>query len=100
MNFEPPVAGRWTFADGARNPGERRYWSYYGLQSRGRSVLKIAGTWTVMDLPTTTQINATDRIVNTHGETVPGYLAGGHITPVTPTVAAELTAAGLGAYLS
>lgn len=92
--FEPPVAYDWTFADGATKPGERRYWTYYGTQPRGRSVLKTAGVWTVVDLPTTAQIRTANTIVDINGQTVPGYLAGGHVHTVTDLVATELVADG------
>lgn len=98
--FEGPVAYDWTFADGARSPGERRYWSYFGTQPRGRSLLKIAGVWTVVDFPSTTQINDADTIVDINGQTVPGYLAGGHVHTVTDAIAAELTEAGYGGYIT
>lgn len=98
--FEGPVVNDWSFADGARTEGERRYWSYYGLQPRGQSVLKVGGTWTVLSLPSSAQIEAADTIVDINGQTRPGYLEGGHVHTVTDLVASELTADGLGAYLS
>lgn len=50
---------------------------------RGRSVLKIGGIYTTLDVPTQTQIDASTE-----------YYAGGHIYFVTATVAQALTDAG------
>lgn len=56
---------------------------HYGGQPRGRSVLKIDGTYRTVDVPTQAQIDAATEV----------YL-GGHIYEVTSTVATALTAAG------
>ena len=99
--FTPPLRTDWTFAEGSNlTPGDRRFWAHFGMQPRGRSVLKIAGVWTTVDYPTNDQINATTTIVNPQGETVPGAFLGGHVHPVTATIATELTNAGYGAYLT
>lgn len=93
--FEPPVVRDWTFAGASRNPGERRYWNYYGTQPRGRSVLKLAGVWTTVDYPTTTQIASADLITDsTTGEQIPAYFNGGHVYSISDEIAAELAAAG------
>jgi hypothetical protein len=94
--FTPPTRSDWTFADGVgrRDPSARRFWSHYGAQPRGRSVLKIAGVWTTLDYPTTDQVNAATAIVNTQGERVPGAFIGGHEYDITDAVEAELIAAG------
>lgn len=78
----------------------RVFWSRFGPQPRGRSVLKIAGTWTTVDFPTNDQVNAATTIVDTHGQAVPGAFIGGRRYPITATVSAELTAAGFGAYIT
>lgn len=101
--FVPPSRQDWTFADGVPvypDPSARRFWAHFGTQPRGRSVIKIDGTWTIVDNPTNAQITNATPIVDTNGERVPGALLGGHVTPVTDAVAAELTSAGLGAYLA
>lgn len=91
--FTPPTRQDWTFAEG-QPLGERRFWSFFGPQPRGRSVLKIAGVWTTVDNPTVSQCNNATRIIDTHGESVPGCFMGGHEHPVTAAVSTELTAAG------
>lgn len=97
--FTPPTRSDWTYADGAPER-DRQFWGHFGPQPRGRSVIKIDGVWTIVDTPTNAQIVTATPIVNPYGETVPGALLGGHVTPVTDIVAAELTSAGLGAYLT
>lgn len=67
---------------------------YYRPLARGRSVIKIAGTWTTVDGPTADQINDATPIVNTLGETVPGAFVGGYRHPITTAVKTELDAAG------
>lgn len=84
----------WTFAEGASTPSDKRFWNHFGPQPRGRSVIKIDGVWTIVDNPTNAQIAGATRIIDTNGESVPGALLGGHVYPVTATVADELQAAG------
>lgn len=99
--FVGPTRQDWTFAQGQDlAPGERRFWSYFGTQPRGRSALKTAGVWALVDVPSLGQVDAADRITNVAGESVPGVLMGGHIHEVTQKVADELTADGLGAYVT
>lgn len=99
--FVGPNRQDWTFGQGQNlAPGERRFWSHFGAQPTGRSALKTAGTWALVDVPSLSQIEAADRITNTAGESVPGLLMGGHVHPITQTVADELTASGLGAYVT
>lgn len=93
-SFTPPLRTDWTYAEGVREPSSRQFWAHFGAQPRGRSLLKIAGTWTLVDYPTTDQINSATRIVDTNGESVPGAFLGGHVYPVTAAVADELQAAG------
>lgn len=92
--FTPPLRLEWTFADGVSAPSDKRFWSHFGPQPRGRSVIKIAGVWTTVDVPTSDQVSQATPIVDTHGYSVPGAFIGGHEYEVTATVAAELTAAG------
>lgn len=91
--FTPPQRTDWTFAEGAPRH-DRRFWGHFGTQPRGRSVLKINGTWTTIDWPSVSQCNAATPIVDVHGESVPGCFMGGRTYSITETVAAELVAAG------
>lgn len=61
----------------------QRLRSYYGPNPRGRSVLKIAGTYQTIDVPSQDQIDSATEV----------YL-GGHLYEVTQTVADALAAAG------
>ncbi len=92
--FTPPLRTDWSYAEGVREPDNKRFWAHFGLQPRGRSVLKIAGVWTTVDYPTSTQLNATTNIVDPNGYTVQGAFIGGHVYDITSSVAAELIAAG------
>lgn len=100
--FVSPTADRWSFDQGvpAHALAERRFWRHYGAQPRGRTLIREDGTWSVVDTPTVSRLAAADYIVNAAGERVRGVLLGGHVHTITPAVAAELTAAGYGAYIS
>lgn len=96
----PPTHEAWTFAGGEVCPPDAKgFWASLGGQPRGKTFIREAGTWSVVITPTTGRINAADDIVNPDGITVKAVLQGGHVTPVTAAVAAELTSAGFGAYL-
>lgn len=97
--FTPPTRTDWSFAEGQRPP-EARFWAHFGTQPRGRSVIKIDGTWTTVDWPTMSQVSNATRIIDVNGESVPGAFLGGHIAQITDAVAAELTAAGYGANIT
>jgi hypothetical protein len=62
---------------------------HYSPLSRGRSLTKVAGTWTLTDLPDTTGlVEGTDLFL------------GGHVYTVSDAVAAALTTDGFGAYIT
>jgi hypothetical protein len=61
---------------------------HYSLLHRGRSVVKLSGTWTTTDEPDSTGLT----------EGVDLFL-GGHVYDITSAMATELTAAGYGAYI-
>jgi hypothetical protein len=70
----------------SRGPGMLLMRHYRNL-SRGRSVLKVAGHYTTVDVPTTDQLVAA-------GQEGTGYFLGGHVYSVTDTVATALAADG------
>jgi hypothetical protein len=81
--FEPPtVLDNPTVLPTTRGPAYDLF-KWYGTRARGRSVLKNAGIYTVLDMPTTDQVNSADI----------AYL-GGHIYEVTVDEANALIAAG------
>lgn len=61
----------------------QRLFRHYGARARGRSVLKIGGVYTIIDTPTSTDIDSATE-----------YYAGGHIYTVSQAVADALAAAG------
>jgi hypothetical protein len=67
----------------------RRLFGHYRPLARGRSVLKLAGSYVTIDTPTQAQLDAATE----------AYL-GGHLHVVTQVVADALTAAGYGAYVT
>lgn len=70
-----------------------RLFRYYGGQPVGRSVIKISGVYTTVDNPTQDQIDAA-------GAEGVGHFLGGHVYTISAAVAAALTTAGYGAYVS
>lgn len=85
---------------GGRTPGERRFWGHFGLQETGQTLIRESGVWSAVSYPTQARCEAADTIVDPSGYTVPGVLMGGHIHPVTQTVANEIAAANLGAVIT
>lgn len=61
---------------------------------RGRSVVRISGTYTTVDNPTSGQLEAAG---NRDGI---DFFLGGHIYTISDAVAAALTAAGYGPYIT
>lgn len=94
--FTPPTHEAWTFAQGANlDPGERRFWSYFGGQPRGKSVVKTGGSYVLTVTPSQDVIDAADRRVDpTTGEVVPAVFLGGHEYVVSDAEAAALELAG------
>lgn len=88
--FEPPVAYDVpTVLPTTRGPARDLFRWYAGGRARGRTVLKEAGTYVVVDMPTSARCDAAEAV----------YL-GGHIHTITDAEAAALTAAGFGAYIT
>lgn len=101
--FTPPTAGRWTFGEGRVVPEGRdirAFWNRFGAQPRGRTLIRESGVWRLVDNPPLSRVATADTITDPTGATVPGVLQGGHVHTITETVAAELTAAGYGGYLT
>lgn len=93
--FEPPLASRWSFAEGSRlDPSSRRFWSHFGLQPRGQTVIRTSSAWATVENPTQAQLSAADSIRDTTGDVVPAVFRGGHVYTVTSAIATELTNAG------
>lgn len=66
---------------------QARFWRFYGPEARGRNVYKLDdGTYTEVDIRDEGQI---EKIYH-----------GGHVHIITDQEAADLTAAGYGAYIS
>lgn len=86
-----PIKTEWTYAVGSPKK-DRAFWGRFGTQPRHRWVIKVAGTWTTKDVPSVDDINNATRIIDTHGQSVPGAFVG--VAQVTTTVGNELTAAG------
>ena len=92
--FEPPVAMDLPSVAHPSEPTQTRLayrlWRHFGPRGpRGRSVLKINGTYATFDYPTQDQIDSASEV----------YL-GGHIYTISSDVATALTAAGYGDRIS
>lgn len=62
---------------------------HYSPLPRGRSLTKVAGVWTLTDLPDTTGlVEGTDLFL------------GGHVYAISDAVATALTTDGFGSYIS
>lgn len=85
---------------GGRTPSERRFWSHFGPQPTGQTLIKESGVWSAVSYPLQSRLAAADQIRDATGELVRGYFLGGHVHTITSTIATELTAAGFGAYIS
>lgn len=85
-----------------RDPTAYALFRHFGPRApRGRSVLKnVDGTYSIVDTPTSDQCDACKVGLWPDGEMRPIFYLGGHIYEVTAAEAADLTAAGLGAYLT
>jgi hypothetical protein len=82
--FEPPIA--YDLPPTLPNPRPRyinAHARWKGGQRRGRSVLKIAGEYTIIDTPTVDQIASADEVYQ-----------GGHVYTITAAIANGLVAAG------
>lgn len=62
--------------------------------------MRRAGVYETVDVPTHDELVACDPVKWPNGEVSPEFYLGGHIYEVTADVAAALTAAGYGAYLT
>lgn len=93
--FSSPLRYDWTYAEGAPRR-DRRFWSYFGTQARGTTVIRTGGVWASVPNPTTDTTEAADLILFPDGHTKPAVLLGGHVTPITTDIATELTAQGYG----
>ena len=94
MIFEPPVAVDLPSVAHPSEPTQNRLnyrlFRHFGARGpRGRTVLKINGTYATYDYPTQDQIDSATEV----------YL-GGHVYEVSDAVATALTNAGYGARLS
>jgi hypothetical protein len=89
QQFQPPVICDWPRFLPETRGVEYLFARHLSPGCRGRSVLRIAGVYTTVDVPSETQIATATEV----------YI-GGHIYPVTDAVATALTAAGYGAYIS
>lgn len=92
-SFTPPTAFDEPQVLGVPHPGNKLLRHYRALE-RGRSVLKIAGTWTTVDSPTTDQVNDATQIRDAAGNLVPGAFTGGRTFQITEAIKTELVAAG------
>lgn len=81
--FEPPIAYDLPPTLPPLNRRINSHAKWKPGQRRGRSVLKTAGVFTTVDVPTVDQTNAADE-----------YYAGGHIYEINVLQAADLLAAG------
>jgi hypothetical protein len=85
--FTPPLIGDIPrVLPDTRGPA-RLLMRHYSPGVRGRSVLKIDGTWTTVDIPTTDQLVAA-------GEEGVDWFLGGHVYTVTQDTADALADAG------
>lgn len=91
--FSPPTRNDRLLATGATR-SERRFWSRFGLQPTGQTVIRESGVWSTISYPTQTRLDAADDIRDANGEVVPGYFLGGHVYTVSSAIATELTDAG------
>lgn len=85
---------------GGRTPAERRFWGYFGAQPTGQTLIRESGVWSLVSYPLQSRLEAADDIRNSAGEVVKGYFLGGHVHTITAAVAAELTSAGYGSYIT
>lgn len=83
-----------------RTSGERRFWAYFGTQPTGQTLIREGGVWSAVSAPLQSRLEAADTITHPDGYTVPGYFLGGHVHTISDAVAAELTTAGFGAYIT
>ena len=87
--FTPPVAADLPWVNAETPPPARNLYRHYGPAERGRSVIRVGGVYRTVDSPDQITLSAATEI----------YL-GGHVYTVTATVAAALTAAGYGGYIT
>jgi hypothetical protein len=85
--FIPPTDDVVHYGDMSRGGLQRRLWRFFNPEARGRNVYRLTdGTFTEVDQRDTGQVSK--------------IYEGGHVHTVTAAEAAELTAAGYGAYIT
>lgn len=101
--FSPPTFEEVVWADGVdtRWRGGIRVgisadpvWRHFGAGARGHTVIRSGGTYRTVNGPTSTDFATADTIRFPDGTLGPAVFLGGHLTPVTSTIKAELEAAG------
>ena len=87
VNDRPPVyvnGQDWLYPATPFGPAQALM-RHYGGQPRGRTVLKLNGSYVTVDVPSTDQVLAATEVYQ-----------GGHIYVISESTAAALTAAGYG----